>query len=254
MSTDTTFDLNRFEELLPAFVNGSASSFERNFVKDVLAHNAQARAALAWHEALAEKVAADIDATAADIGWDRLQQRVRMADTKAAKMPYSVLSNTSLQAKLRSLTQMIDSWMPHRWLSGPAMSGVCAVLVATVGLQLWVGSSGQEREYSQVRGISESQPTDTGFKSTFRYVKLNFKDRVAERDMRLLLIRTGAVLVGGPGQLGDYTVAIPAHQIESALKEIQASLLTESIKEIVPPQSAPHSSNANSDVSKIEQK
>jgi hypothetical protein len=238
MALDHRINMNRLQELLPAYVNGTANGQDRQYVKEALAQSAQARSALAWHEALAEKVIADVEAVPADIGWAQLQARVRAA-SQAKTMNHS----QGAQSWWQQLTKTLESWMPHNWLPGPALSGVCALLLAVVGAQQLIGSSVDDREYSQVRGNTETQPLKPGVIAGYKYVKLNFKERISERDMRLLLIRTGAVLVGGPGQLGDYTVAVPATQIDSALKEFQSSMLTESIQEVAAP---PLASDASS--------
>ena len=68
-----------------------------------------------------------------------------------------------------------------------------------------------------------------------KFVRLNFKSDVSERDMRLLLVRTGGVIVSGPGQLGDYTVAVPAAELDRVLTEFKDSLLTESVREVAAP-------------------
>jgi hypothetical protein len=230
MALDSHIDMSRLQDLLPAYVNGTASGQDRQYVKEALAQSAQARSALAWHEALAEKVIADIEAVPADIGWAQLQARVRAAgQARAAHASPNALGWWSQLAKT------LESWMPHHWMPGPALSSVCALLLAVVTVQQFMGSALEERDYSQVRGSTEAQALKPGVMAGYKYVKLNFKERISERDMRLLLIRTGAVLVGGPGQLGDYTVAVPAEQLQSALKEFQSSMLTESIQEVAAP-------------------
>jgi hypothetical protein len=245
MDLDQGINMNRLQAMLPAYVNGTANAQDRQYVKDAITQSARARSALAWHEALAEKVIADIEAVPADIGWAQLQARVR-----AASQARQLHNSQNADGWWHALVKTLESWMPHNWVSGPVLSSVCALLLAVLGLQQFIGSTSEDREYSQVRGNTEAPALRPSAPAGYKYVKLNFKERISERDMRLLLIRTGAVLVGGPGQLGDYTVAVPANQIESVLKEFKSSALTESIQEITVSQSgndAPTHSDVGTD-------
>jgi hypothetical protein len=232
MSNESSVDMHKLQALLPSYVNNTAQTAERLFVKGALAQSAQARAALAWHESLAEKVINDVDASPSNLGWAQLQAKVRSASR--------VIKQRANVAWYQSVWTTLEPYMPHRWLPAPVMGGVCAGLLAVViGQGVLLSDKSQEADYSQARG---SQPVDgptpateliTGANSKF--VKLNFKDRVSERDMRLLLVRTGAVIVSGPGQLGDYTVAIPAGELNQALQQFKDSLLTESAMAVPSP-------------------
>ena len=232
MTQDTSIDMPRLEALLPGYVNSSASPADRLFVKQALALSAQARAALAWHEALAQKVIHDVNAIPPDLGWTQLQARVHVARhaEKLGKPLVAARRNNGLQR----VAQFLLPYMPHNWLPAPALGGACALLLAIVAGQgyLLVENAADET-YGQARG---SQPVGTGTGTELplpgqsKYVQLNFKEAVSERDMRLLLVRTGAVIVNGPGQLGDYTVAVPSKEVESALTQFRESLLTESAR------------------------
>jgi hypothetical protein len=237
MSNEVTIDMSKLHALLPSYINSSATAAERLFVKDALSQSAQARAALAWHESLAEKVINDVQAVPADLGWTQLQAKVRSA-AHAEKVGGSAASKAT-KAWYHGIWQVIEPYMPHNWLPAPALGGVCAALLAVVvGQGFLMNQNNQNSDYSQARGAQPTEPsTSTGSQAVTesKFVRLNFKDRVSERDMRLLLVRTGAVIVSGPGQLGDYTVAIPANELNQALKEFNDSLLTESAQAVASP-------------------
>ena len=230
MTENISIDMPRIEALLPAYVNSSASPTDRLFVKQALAQSAQARAALAWHEALAEKVIHDVNAIPSDLGWTQLQARVHVA-RHAEKLGKPVVA-TNRNNGFRRVAEFLLPYLPHNWLPAPALGGACALLLVVVAGQgyLLVENTSDET-YGQARG---SQPVGTGAElpvlGQSKYVQLNFKEAVSERDMRLLLVRTGAVIVHGPGQLGDYTVAVPSNEVESALRQFRESLLTESAR------------------------
>lgn len=231
MATEKFTGVQQLEALLPAFVNGTANTTERQFVKEMLAQSAQARAALAWHEALAEKIINDVQSAPADVGWAQLQARVRTNSRLAASPRHA----QGWQQKLQKIWGAIEPYMPHKLLSGPALGGVCAGLMAVVlGQALWLSHSQNTPDYADVRGVrAMGNDTQSGVSAvTNKYVRLNFKEQISERDMRLLLIRTGASIVSGPGQLGDYIVSVPAAEIEQALRQFRDSQLTESAAEV----------------------
>lgn len=242
-------------ELLSAYVNGTATVVERQAVKTALAENPQVRAALAWHEALAHKVISDVESTPSDIGWAQLQARVRAdarqravapeAGTLAAPGAPSAHAAPHSQGIWARLLGALEAALPHRWMPAPALSGLCAVLVAVVaGQALYGGLATNETAYSDVRSVApgpnggaldgNALARASGLTNS-RFVQLNFKEGVSERDMRLLLVRAGAVIVAGPGQLGDYTVAVPGNELSQALDAFKESLLTESVEAVAAP-------------------
>lgn len=213
--------------VLPAYVNGSASASQQAQIKQTLAASAQARAALAWHESLAEKVIADVESVRGDMGWSQLQAKVR-ASQNARRV--------TAPAARPSLWQRLERLLPHHWLPAPALGGACAALLAVViGQGVLLGRADPDAAYSDVRGTQPSSGVSGVAPAGSKYIKVNFKEKITERDMRLMLIRSGAVIVSGPGQLGDYTVAVPAAELELALKQFKDSLLTESAQETAAP-------------------
>src|SRR5918996_923012 len=70
-------------------------------------------------------------------------------------------------------------------------------------------------EFAQTRAIGEPRPRT--------YLQVNFKPATTERELRLALIRAGGLIVHGPGQLGDYYVAIPGERLDAARRELEAS-------------------------------
>jgi hypothetical protein len=244
MTNEQTIDMSKLHALLPAYLNGTAGAADRTFVKNALSQSAEARAALAWHESLAEKVINDVESMPADIGWAQLQAKVRASTS--VRYDQSNAQKTGRYFWRQRVWSAVEPYLPHKLLSAPALGAVCVALVAVViGQGLLLGSLGQEPEYATERGLRQENGTQGAALNPTelvvsqlphsKFVRLNFKEQVSERDMRLLLIRTGAVIVGGPGQLGDYTIAIPASELEQALKQYKESLLTESALEVASP-------------------
>lgn len=209
-----------FLDILPSYVNGSSSAAQQSRVKHMLAASGEARAALAWHEALAEKVIGDVESVRADVGWAQLQSKVRVA--QRARQP---------QQK-PSLWSSIESYLPYRLLSAPVLGGVCAALLAVVvGQGLLLANSDDKRDYSDVRSAQLQNINAPNAASNSKYIKVNFKEKITERDMRLMLVRAGATIVSGPGQLGDYIIAVPSAELDVTVRQFKDSLLTESVLE-----------------------
>lgn len=232
MQKDDEVDMKALLDLLPGYVNGTASQAERAAVLEWLAHSAQARAALAWHEALAARVRADVESAPAEVGWASLQARLRADRPPAA---------AAVPGVLERFLQWIDRLAPHHWMPAPVLGGVSVALLAVViGQGLWLGQAPAEPEYASVRGVQADGDAADASQGRLgamglaghRLLRLNFRDRVSERDMRLLLIRAGAVIVGGPGQLGDYIVAVPASELARASQAFQDSHLTEAVQQV----------------------
>lgn len=233
MADSRELTMPQFLDLLPSFVNGTANAAVQAQVKHTLAGSSEARAALAWHEALAEKVIGDVESVRADIGWAQLQSKVRV--TQRARQPVKAIS----------IWSRIESYLPHRWLSAPALGGVCAALLAVVvGQGLLLTRSDAERDYSEVRGMQSADTGTLAAVAASKYVKVNFKDKITERDMRFMLVRAGATIVSGPGQLGDYVVAVPSAELDLSMKQFKDSLLTESVLETAAPGAATNASTA----------
>src|SRR5918995_743688 len=72
-------DKRRFDELAPFYVSGGVGAAERAWVEAYLAREPGARAALAWHEALADAIEADVARVPANVGLARLRSRLAAA-------------------------------------------------------------------------------------------------------------------------------------------------------------------------------
>jgi hypothetical protein len=60
-------------------------------------------------------------------------------------------------------------------------------------------------------------------------LKLNFAPEAREADIRHLLMSIQGQLSGGPGQLGDYYVAVPAGQEEALAARLQSDPIVQAV-------------------------
>lgn len=201
----------RFEAVLPFYVNGSADVQDRAFV-DALLDDAEARDMLTWHEGLARKVRSQVDSVGDDIGLAALMRKVYV-HRSAAAAPRPALG----QAWWTSLKGCLSQ---GRRLQVPALA-VLALVVVGQGILLHRLGDGlaDDGELGAIRGVAPAaELIDKG-----AVLKVNFKDDTSEHDLRMLLIATGANIVQGPGQLGDYLVSVPSNRANAALQELKTS-------------------------------
>jgi len=204
---------DRFDELLPFYVNGSLSEADRAWVEDYLRQNPGAAAELRWYESLQTKLREDLPPVSSEVGLDRAIQRIR----KEGPVP-----QLPRRAAGPSLAERLSNWlsalMPQPVLR-PALAGLLAVvaLQAVVIAQL----SGDDDDASQLRAVRGSV-IEKG-----PYVKVNFKPDAREADIRLLLVEVHGSLAAGPGQLGDYYVRVPEKQLALVTDKLKASGIVE---------------------------
>jgi len=198
-------DKRRFDELVPFYVNGALRPEERAWVEAYLAREPGARAELAWHEALGQALEDRYARVPADVGLAALDAR---------------LGSERRGAGRGSRQSWLERLLPGGALY-PAFAGAAAlVLVQAIAIGVLVTRS-EAPEYADARSISET-PRRT-------YLQVNFKPEAAERDIRLALIRAGGRIVHGPGQLGDYYVAVAGDRREAARRELEASGVVETV-------------------------
>ena len=68
----------RFLELAPWYVNGTASAADRAWAEDYVRSHPEADAELAWYTLLQEKIRADAPQVPPEAGLERLLHRVRL--------------------------------------------------------------------------------------------------------------------------------------------------------------------------------
>jgi hypothetical protein len=200
-------DRRRFDELVPFYVSGALGAAERAWVEAYLARDPGARAELAWHQALAGALAERVAGVPEDVGLAGL--RARLAAERRGARP-------------GRLAAALERWLP-RPVVYPAFAGAAAiVLVQAIAIALLM-SRGMP-EFAETRAVGEAQPRT--------YLQVNFKPEATEREIRLALIRAGGRIVHGPGQLGDYYVAVPGERLAAARRELEASGVVETVGQV----------------------
>ncbi|MEP7280366.1 MAG: hypothetical protein ABI696_00195 [Rubrivivax sp.] len=181
----------RFDELLPFYVNGSLGTDDRAWVEQWLEAHPTARAELDWYRSLRERLHEAAPQVPETIGLAKTMTLIRGDRPTWSERVNAFLGSFAMR---------------------PAMALAGLAVVAIQGgfiLSLLHTADDDAAELRALRAtVVEDRPL----------LKLNFAPVAQEEQIRHLLISIQGHLTGGPGQLGDYYVAVPAGK-EAALAE-----------------------------------
>jgi hypothetical protein len=220
-----------FEAMLPFYVNGTLEPAGRDAVEAYLTAHPKAAGELGFHQALRARLHEDVPAVSSEVGLDRVMARIRAEAPQAANH----------KAMQPSLGERIKAWLG---LDGAAAGGgvsmgggggrggalakpALVVAVGVIALQfLFIAGmiGGAPREHAMLRGASGPVVAPQG-----PFLKVNFKPDAREADIRLLLVQVHGSLAAGPGQLGDYYLALPPDTLPAAEQVLRASPLVDGV-------------------------
>lgn len=220
----TTADQARLDQLLPLYVNGRIDATDRAWVDALLAIDADAKQALAWHLGLKQSIVTNTDALPAEIGLAKLMAKVE-ADlkTSAAKRE---MPPVGVRRAGPTLGERIDRFFAS--LFSPRVAAFAtALLVLQAGIiaGLAVRDAGPQVDTPITRSAAPSLLAQ-------RALQVSFKSTATEREMRMLLTRLGARVADGPSQLGDYVLLVPGAELESARRELELSGIVDNVAAI----------------------
>lgn len=193
----------RFAELAPWYVNGSLSAADRTWVDNYLAAHPEARAELAWFQSLQSRIREAVPEIPATIGLNRAMARVR------ADQP-------TLMARLGAFVASLSM--------KPAMSMALGAVVLIQGGVIAGLVKNAHDEAVDMRAMN-AQTVEEG-----PLVKVNFSPDAKESDIRMLLVSVQGTLAGGPGQLGDYYVRVPAGKEAAAAAKLKGTAIVQAVE------------------------
>ena len=186
----------RFEELLPWYVNGSLGAEERAFVDAYLEQHPEARSELDWYQSLQKRVKENAPAVPATIG---LARTVRL-----------------IQGDRPTLSERINAFFGNLGLRPSYAMAALAIVAVQGGVIL--NLLGDVRENAdEIRALNAVRVKEGPM------LKINFAPDAKETDIRMLVVQVRGELAGGPGQLGDYYLRVPAGSEAAALAKVQAA-------------------------------
>lgn len=199
----------RFDELLPWYVNETVSAEERTWFESYLKSHPEAVSELHWHDALQARIQESAPQVSPDIGLSKLMARIR--EERRASSPTFAERLAEFFGALQLRPAMATAF------------GLIVIQAAVIGALLF-GEWQGEQQYSAVRSVGQTLSGPV--------LKVNFKPDAKEAEMRLLLIATGGELVAGPTQLGDYYVHVAPDRIAQASSELMASGIVEAVSTV----------------------
>jgi len=184
----------RFAELLPWYVNGSIDAADRAWVDNYLAEHPDARAELTWYQSLQTRIQETVPAVPATIGLSRAMNRIR--------------------GDRPSLVERISAFFGNFGMRPSMALGLVAIIFVQGGVIAKMMTQAHEDEV-EMRAL-RAKTVEEG-----PLVKVNFAPDAKESDIRLLLVSVQGTLTGGPGQLGDYYVRVPAGKEAQAAAKLK---------------------------------
>lgn len=196
MSTD------RFNELLPWYVNGTLSDEDRTFVERHLAEHPDARAEFDWFESLQSRMHENTPAVPATIGLSKVMRLI--------------------QGDRPTIAERINAFFGNFGMR-PAMALAGFALVAIQGGVIFNLMLGAEEDASEIRTLRATQVEEGPM------LKVNFAPDAKEADIRYLLMSVHGQLAGGPGQLGDYYIRVPAGKEAATAEQLKANPIVQAV-------------------------
>lgn len=211
----------RFTELAPWYVNGTASDSDRAWIEQYVHDHPLAQAELEWYQSLQKQFRDEAPDVAPDIGLPRLLHRIRNERRRSEHVP--------MQDKRFGGFSGVQALVAS-WLARPSYAfAAVALLVLQAGVigALAIKHQSTEQEYAEFRSLATVPATGP-------LLRVSFKPDARESDIRYALVDVGGVLVGGPGQLGEYLVRVPAQRLDAAVGVLSSNAAVEAVEISVP--------------------
>ena len=186
----------RFEELLPWYVNGSIGAEDRAFVEAYLEQHPEMRGELDWYRSLQQRVQENAPAVPATVGLARTMRLIQGDRPTFAERVGAFFGNLGLRPAY-------------------ALAGL-TIMAVQGGVILELMGDMRENE-AEIRALNAVRVNEGPM------LKISFAPDAKESDIRLLVMQVRGELAGGPGQLGDYYLRVPAGSEAEALKQVQAA-------------------------------
>ena len=195
----------RFQELLPFYVNGTLQGEEREWMERELAQHADARAELEAVRALQARVADSLPEVPDTIGLDKVMARIR------ADQP--------------GLLDRLAAWLGFSGGLRPATAFAgLAIIAVQAGVIVSLVAGGRDEDAGAGLRASKASAVHEG-----PLLKVNFAPDAKEAEIRHLLVSVQGRLAGGPGQLGDYYIAVPAGREAALAEEVRRSPIVQGV-------------------------
>ena len=192
----------RFEELLPWYVNGTLEAEDRAWVEQYMKDHPEVRAELEWFGSLQRRMHENAPTVPATIGLARTMHLIRGDRPTLAERISAFFGGFALRPAY-------------------ALAGVAALAIQGGVILNLIGDA--KDDASEIRTLRASQVTEAPM------LKVNFAPDAKEADIRHLLMSVQGSVAGGPGQLGDYYIRVPGEQLDAAAAKLKADPIVQAV-------------------------
>lgn len=203
---------DRFNELLPWYVNGTLDEADRVWMEQHLAEHADARDELAWFRSLQTHMQQDVPAVPQTIGLARTMHLIRGDRPTLAERVTGFFASLGMRPSL-------------------ALAGVA--LMAVQGGVIHQLMQREPDDTASIRAVGPGQVDPSAV------LKLNFVPGTREVDIRLLLVSVQGNVISGPGRLGEYFIRVPQSTEAASLEVLKANRIVGSVAQAKLPPSRP---------------
>jgi uncharacterized membrane protein len=192
----------RFDELLPWYVNGTLGATDREWVESYLAAHPESQAELTWYRSLSTKLLDNAPAVPDTIGLAKVMSLIRGDRPSFAERVTAFFGTLGMR---------------------PAAAFAGLAIVAVQGGFILNLLRAAPDESTELRAAAASVTDDRPM------LKLNFAPDAKESEIRMLLMSVQGRLAGGPGQLGDYFVVVPSGKEAALAQQLKNSPIVQAV-------------------------
>lgn len=201
MSADTGAERS-IEELLPWYVNGTLNAEDRAWVENYLRENPQAQSELEWYRSLSQRMQQNAPAVPATIGLGR--------------------ALTLIRGDRPTIAERLSAFFGFAGMR-PALVLAGLAIIAVQGGVILQMHNANEDDASELRSLKATVAKEGPM------LKINFAPDAKEADIRHLLMSVQGRLAGGPGQLGDYFVIVPAGKEAAVADQLKNNPIVQAV-------------------------
>jgi hypothetical protein len=192
----------RFDELLPWYVNGSLGAEDRAWVESYLAEHPEAHAEVDWYRSLRTRIQENVPKVPETIGLARAMTLIRGDRPTFSERVTAFFGALGVR--------------PATAFAGLAIMAVQGVFIANL-------MNAAQDDAVEMRALKATVTNDRPM------IKLNFAPDAKEAEIRHLLMSVQGRLAGGPGQLGDYFVIVPAGKEAAVADQLKTNPIVQAV-------------------------
>jgi hypothetical protein len=193
---------DRFSELLPWYVNGTLNAEDRAWVERYVAEHPEARAELDWFRSLQTRIQESAPAVPLTVGLAKTMQLIRGDQPTWAERISAFFSDFGLR---------------------PAMALGMFAVVAVQSVVIFNQMQQVQDDAVEIRAL-RAKTVEEG-----PMLKVNFAPDAKEADIRFLLVSVQGTVAGGPGQLGDWFVRVPAGNEAATAQKLEKNPIVQAV-------------------------